>query len=188
MKKNTIMDSYSYRKDIRTDEQFAKDISCRTKKEVFLKNLFVTEMVHRGYEVFVYDLGVDNKGKVFKGKSSCSVDYRFKVNDSVYDLDIKNSFVKNKCTFKVYNLKQYIKANAGILLFYNTGNINYDTSNIVLEKTKWGVIKPDKIQKMLDDKDWYNEPKFGNKLCVQIFESEYKKYFRQQRLTFIYDD
>jgi hypothetical protein len=182
------MDSYNYRKDNRTDEQFAKDISCRTKKEAFLKNLFVSEMRYRGHEVETYDLGVNNNGEVFKGKSNCSADYRFKINDSLYDLDIKNSFVKNKCTFKVHNLKQYIKAGAGILLFYNTGNINYDTSNIVLEKTKWGVIKPEKIQKMLDDKPWFYEPKFGNKLCVQIFESEYKKYFRQQRLTFIYDN
>ena len=182
------MDSYNYRKDNRTDEQFAKDISCRTKKEAFLKNLFVSEMRYRGHEVETYDLGVNNNGEVFKGKSNCSADYRFKINDSLYDLDIKNSFVKNKCTFKVHNLKQYIKAGAGILLFYNTGNINYDTSNNEKKKTKWGVIKPEKIQKMLDDKPWFYEPKFGNKLCVQIFESEYKKYFRQQRLTFIYDN
>jgi len=182
------MDSYNYRKDNRTDEQFAKDISCRTSKEVFLKNLFVSEMIHRGHTVKTENLGIDNEGKVFKGKSNCSADYRFTVNDSVYDLDIKNSFVKNKCTFKVYNLKQYVKANAGILLFYNTGDINYDTNNAVLEKTKWGVIKPEKIQKMLDDKPWFHEPKFGNKLCVRIFENEYKKYFRQQRLTFIYDN
>lgn len=174
-----------YRRDGRSDEEFKKQIKERTIKEKFLVDIFANECKHRGWTVTYRDNGVDNSGE-FQEKATTDADYLISINGNEELYEIKNSPVKHKCTFKVHNLKQYVKQKANILLFYATGNINSDYSKINYENTRWAIIKPEKIQLMLDLNDHYNERMFGNKLCVKILEQDYPTYFESEKLTYVY--
>ena len=54
--------SLKYRKDNRTEEQFAADIKFRTLKEKFLIELYEAEMEHLGHEIEIQNNGIDNTG------------------------------------------------------------------------------------------------------------------------------
>jgi len=143
-------------------------------------------MKHRGHEVKVLDNGIDNSGQVIRGNTTCAADYLVTVDGKEMELEVKNSYVGFKCTFKVYNLEKYVESCASILLFYDTGNINYNLSNMDYDTARWAIITPEKIAQMLEDKQelYYNEAKFGGKLCLQITEDEYDKYFTPEELTY----
>jgi hypothetical protein len=143
-------------------------------------------MKHRGHKIDVRDNGVDNSGKVVKGKASCDADYAATIDGDDVELEVKNSYVGHKCTFKVYNLQKYVEAGASILLFYDTGNINYDLSNMNYDSARWAIISPESIAKMLEDKkeEYYSEFKFGGKICLRIYDKEYENYFESEELTY----
>ena len=176
--------SINYRKDHRTTEQFEKDIRCRTNKERFLIELFIKECEYHGKLIRIENNGVDNSGQ-FMQKSNCNADYSYTHDGKVNLLEVKCSPVSHKCTFKVYNLQQYIKQEASILLFYGVGKIDKDPSKIDYKNTRWAIIVPEKIQQMLDEHEPYKEYLFGNKMCIQIKQEKYDKYFKSYRLTFM---
>ena len=185
--------SLDYRRDHRTVQEFKADIAFRTAKEKFLMDLFVKEfkynnnsIMNRHKDIYVENNGVNNNGKIVK-KSNCDADYKITYTTPharTYSkkVDIKNGLVGNKLTFKTYNLKQYVKQGAWILLFYNTGYIDKDPTSIDYEKTRWAMISPKKIQQMLDENEEYNEFKFGNKPCIRIFSKDFDKYFVAKKL------
>jgi hypothetical protein len=148
--------------------------------------IFKKEMKFRGHTITAVDNGVDNSGKVVKGKTSCAADFAVELDGTPMLLEVENSFVSHKCTFKVYHLQQYVKAGACILLFYNTGNINYDLSKMEYDEALWAIIDPEMIAKMLEDKkdEYYNEPLFGGKTCLRILEHEYEQYFTANKVTY----
>lgn len=178
--------SYNHRRDHRTDAEFKRDIKSRSKKEQFLIQTFKKEMKHRGHEITVRDNGVDNSGEVVQGTTTCAADYVATIDGEETELEVKNSYVGHKCTFKVYNLQKYVEAGASILLFYNTGNINYNIGNMDYDEARWAIITPDAIARMLEDKkdNYYSEVKFGGKICLRIFDSEYATYFESDELTY----
>lgn len=168
-------DSLNFRKDIRSLEQFAEDIKCRTEKERFLIELFVQELIKLGRKVKLENYGIDNTGKVVK-YSSCKPDYKLTIDDKVYLCEVKNGPVSHKWTFKTYQLEQYIKYKAYIVLFWGTGFIDKDPTKIDIENTRWGIIFPDKIQQMLDYYEPFNFKPFGNKPCIKIPKEHFELY------------
>jgi hypothetical protein len=172
--------SLSRRKDVRTTEEFRRDIINRTLKERFLARLFVMEMRYRGHDVVVEETGNKDAGK-FTQTSSCDPDYVFTVKGIQYPMDIKNCGISKKATFKVYQLQQYLKYDASILLFIGTGFIDKDPTKLDYDNTQWAVIKPEHITKMLELKP-YKDPNFGYKECIRIYAGNFHKYFVLQPL------
>jgi hypothetical protein len=97
-------------------------------------------------------------------------------------MDIKNCGISKKATFKVYQLQQYLKHDAAILLFIGTGFIDKDPTKLDYSNTQWAVIKPEHIKKMLDELKPYKDPNFGYKECIRIYAGNFHKYFVLQPL------
>jgi hypothetical protein len=174
------MNGYNYRRDNRTDEQFAKDIKDRTNKQRTLIEVFKNEMDYRKRNVVVYDYGIDNNGGVVKGSAGCDPDYLVIFDDKKTRLlEVQASNVDTKATFKVDNLKSYADQGVIILLFLNTNN-----ETIVSKDTRWAIISNKKIKEMLADKQnsVYTDPLFGNKRCLRLHKGEFHKYFETYRL------
>ena len=170
------------RRDNRTIEQFKEDIYYRTKKEKFLIELFKREYKYRGITVKVKNYGIDNTGKLTK-VADCRPDYKVVFDNNEYLVEVKNSPVSDKWTFKTYNLKQYVKQNANILIFWGTGYIDKEPKGIDYEDCRFGLILTNKIQLMLDLYEPYNEPAFGNKECIRVYEKNFTKLVNIQKLT-----
>ncbi len=175
--------SLKYRCDSRSLKEFKKDIKNRTAKEQFLVGLFFNEIIYRNWKIrTILDNGVNNQGEIVE-KSNCNADFLILYNNGRKKLiDVKNSPVDDKMTYKVYQLQQYVKQNASILLFYGTGQIDNDLSSINYKKTRFGIISPKNIQAMLDNNQHYKEPSFGNKLCIRIYKEDFEKYFKSYKL------
>ena len=175
--------SLNFRRDNRSVEEFEEDIKNRTTKENFLMALFRDEATFRKWKIVGHlDNGIDNSGKIVE-KSNCDADFTIVYESGKTKLvDIKNSPVNDKMTYKVYQLQQYVKQNASIILFYGTGKIDKDPFRINYQKTKFGIISPQKIQAMLDDNEHYKEPYFGYKVCVRVYKKDFDKYFKSYEL------
>lgn len=175
--------SYKYRKDNRTAKQFAEDIRKHTKKEQFLIRIFQEEMKHRGTPIRISDNGVDNSGKVIKGKVTACADYKikFKGNDSIL-VDVKNSPIHNKMTFKVHNLKKYIRDGVYMLVFYNTGRLKENPEHMS-DHSNWCIITPKAMEDMLKFCEVQKVKAFGNKDCVIIEEEIFSAFFKEERFT-----
>lgn len=186
--------SLKYRIDTRTLEQFATDIKFRTEKEKCLMYLYVQEMKNFGYDIKVINNGVDNSGELCK-KVTARPDYKIFMRSTdnefngclVYLVEIKNSPVSSKWTFKVSNLRTYVKCNAHILIFWGTGYIDREPENIDLDRTFFGIITPKKIESILESYQFYQESKFGNKTCVQIPVKDFDKWLKIRRITQSYE-
>ena len=172
--------SMKHRSDVRTQAEFERDICARTNKERFLARLFVMEMRERGSNIRIEELGNKDAGQV-TADSNCEADY---VICTIIDagitkipIDIKCCGIKTKATFKVYQLEQYVKQGASILLFLGTGFIDKDPAKINYDNTVWALIHPNDIQRMLDDLPHYKEKTFGYEMCVRVNERDFSKYF-----------
>lgn len=176
--------SIDYRRNGRTIEEFEHDIKFRTQKEKFLVNLYKKEMQYRGSKVSIRSYGVDNTGKLID-KSSCKPDYKITINGRIKLVDIKNSPIDHKWTFKVYNIQQYIKYKASILVFWNTGYLDKNLENINYKQVRFGIISHKKMQIMLDSYQHYMEPKFGNKTCIQIPKKDFRLYCKIEKIKHI---
>jgi len=173
--------SINRRKDIRTLNEFHTDIINRTLKERFLARLFVMEMRAHNHIISVKETGNKDAGIITK-RSSCESDYEFTIDGTVHLVDIKNCGISTKATFKVYQLEQYIKQKASILLFIGTGFIDKDPTKIKYKQTQWALVTPPNIQNMLDNLTPYKDPNFGYKQCVRVLSANFNKYFQLQPL------
>ncbi len=184
-------DSVNRRRDDRTLKQFKEDIKFRTAKEKFLVKLYQKEMKYRKFNLTVRNYGVDNTGE-FVEKSNCKPDYKLIFHEKSietgkgmtveYLVEVKCSPV-NKWTFKIYHLKQYVKLNANILIFWNVGYIDKDPKTINYDTAQFGIIATDKIQLILDSYKPYNEPTFGNKECIRLYEKDFYLFCYPQGIT-----
>lgn len=184
-----------HRKDYRSKQQFINDIYFTTKVESFLWNKFCNNILV-GHEFTWKNNGTDNSGK-FVEKSNSNADYllNIKIGDKYekFLLEIKFAPSNNKATFKVLDLEAYIKQNAHILLFYNTGKNNLKKTNSSIEEhiqflekhikyIKYALISPDNIKKMLNS---YQKEKIyymGNKECIIVPSIDFDKYFTGKSL------
>lgn len=175
--------SLNYRRDTRTEEQFKQDIKKRTVKERFLARLIADELTFRGHTVTLENHGIDNTGQFIEGKTTCDPDYEITIDlDKTILADVKNSGTNKKCTFKVHQLKQYVKCGACLILFYGTGFIDDDLTAIDYKATRWALVRPHEIRAMLDQLTVYKDPKFGYKPCVQILAKDFDKFFKSHKL------
>lgn len=172
----------NYRRDNRTLEEFQSDIKFRTAKEKFLIELYGTEMRHLGHDIAIFNNGVDNTGK-FTHKANTNADYKIVINNNKVLLEVKNSPVSSKWTFKVHNLKAYAKTSTYILVFWGTGYIDRNPAKINIKSTRFGIISPFLIESILETYQHYKEPKFGNKVCVQIPAKDFEKWTKPKIIT-----
>ena len=173
--------SLNRRKDIRTTEQFKEDIKSASKRERMLIELWQREMEHRGHKIEVFDHGVDNSGE-FVEHSNSNPDYRVVIDGKEELYEVKCNKWSHKLTFKVFDLKEYIRFGASILLFFGIG---HQEDVVDYETTRWGIIEPKAMEWMLAGKtENRGDPKWGNKPTVIIYPAEYEGYFTEERLTF----
>jgi hypothetical protein len=176
-------DELNYRRDSRTKKDFIKDIKSSTKKEAFLMRLFQREMKARGHKVTYKSYGVDNTGK-FVEEASCAPDYKVTIDGRTGLLEIKNSPVSHKWTFKIHNLNKYVEQKAGILIFWGTDNLKGNHKALDKKNTRFGIISPKLIIKMIKDHKPYREKMFGNKMCIQVKDKDFEKYVQSiERLS-----
>ena len=153
--------------------------------------LFQREMKCRGNVVSFRSHGTDNKGEIQK-KVTCDADYKVTIDGEECLLDIKNSPVRTKWTFKVHNLEYYVETGAGMLVFWGTGNLNKDPSSlgttIDTENTRFGIITPEMIEEMLEAYDQYEEYMFGGKVCIQVPAKDFTVWCKPEKLQCLYGE
>lgn len=180
--------NYNQRKDYRTDEEFAKHISDSTKKELYLATCWQLEMQLQGKKCAVIPFGLDVKGKVNKDVQDGKPDFKWITQGAgTVNIEVKNSPVLNKVTFKIHAMKNIIKWYAYTLLFINTGQqTKHAISEMCLDNAFWTLFNYQIMEKILDDyqdKIFKWKP-FGNKDCIQILEKDFGKYFDLQPFRF----
>ena len=180
------------RLDYRTLDTFKKDILFSTKLEEFWFKLYLCQITSIYDKIEYENTGTDNKGKYQRvaNKNADYTIYLTKLGKTVTrKIDIKWAPTPGKATFKVDNLKHYIKDDTNILLFYNTGDKrlikrkDYDLTkhieeiNKVIKNIKYGIIAPYKMEKILKNYEHKKNYYMGNKVCVEIPSSDFSKYF-----------
>jgi hypothetical protein len=171
--------SLNFRKDTRSATQFKSDIKFHTEKEKCLVEIFARELIKSGSTIVIKNNGIDNSGDFVKN-GGCNSDYLCIIDGEEGLYEVKCSPVKNKCTFKVYNLEQYVEQNSNILLFYGAGK---DPCQKLPRGARWAIITPYNIKRMLQDKEPYKEKAFGFKMCIRIYSEEFDKYFKSHTIT-----
>lgn len=165
--------SLDKRRDNRTEEKFKEDIKLATLRERRLLNFWLMEMQDLGKEIQVIDTGIDNSGE-FVEFSDNYPDFKLII-DGVEGLyEVKQNPYSHRNSFKVYDLKTYIKLNAKILLFYG---ITKDCC--LTTASKWAIIEPEAMKRMLLDlPHTRHDAKWGNKPIVVVWERLFENYFK----------
>ena len=151
----------------RPPHQFKADIKLRTSREALCMQLVLQDMEFRGYRCVCTDLGVDNTGGVVtQSKKIGNPDFHLEVYRGDCQMfsrpiDIKNSPVSNKATFKCDELRRAKAHNALILLLLGTGY------NGVSPTSKWTLFGEKTIDSLLTLRQ-FNFKAFGGKKVVQI--------------------
>lgn len=126
MKESTQIDAIDRallaRMDIRTMDEFEEDLDQFTEKEFYLGIAFRYELCARGMECEVLEHGVDNTGKLIKGRlpnHNADKMYKFKSGRKPMCVEIKT--IPEYClpfhfTFKISALYSCIKQSAKILV------------------------------------------------------------------------
>ena len=170
--------SLNHRKDIRTEEQFKKDIKESTKRESHLLDLWIAYMTSIGYDISYEDNGINNNGD-FVQKSDCRPDYKITINGETALYDIKGNKYKHKNTFKVYDLEQYLSYSANILLMYGMSE-NWDLN----KDARYAIITTEQIRNILTTCPRTKQATWGNKEVVIIYEKDFDKYFTIKEFNF----
>ena len=167
--------SLDFRRDVRSTEQFQKDVKDATFRERLLVNDWIDEMAKRGFKVTAEDNGIDNSGELVE-QSDCRPDYKVTCGKKSALFEVKQNVYSHKQTFKVYDLQQYIKMGAKILLFYGIG-----TNAEITSDSRWAIIKPEAMQRMLAELPHEDGgAKWGNKTVVILYKEKYPDYFQSE--------
>jgi len=170
--------SLNRRRDVRTEDQFKKDIKEATERERRLLKLWIKEMEYLGHKIVATNNGVDNSGE-FVEFSNNDPDYNIIIDDSPSCLyEIKQNPFDHRNSFKVYDLQSYIKVNAKILLFYGTSKTGGLT-----DKTRWAIIEPEAMQRMLLLPSTSGDVKWGYKPIVIVWQPDFYKYFESKEFN-----
>lgn len=165
----TAKQSLDRRRDVRSEEEFKKQIKEASLRERKLLDHWIAEFPEK--TIVVENYGVDNSGE-FVEFSNNLPDYRLII-DGVSDLyEIKQNPYSHRNSFKTYDLQCYIKMNAKILLFYGISK-----EGDITKDSRWAIIEPEAMQRMLllptnaGDKAW------GFKPIVIVWERMFNEYF-----------
>lgn len=185
------------RLDFRTLETFKKDILFSTQLEEFWFKLYLTQILPH-YDLVEYEnTGTDNTG-AYKKRASKDPDYTVHLTKGEIThsrkLDIKWAPTSGKATFKVNNLKHYIKNDINILLFYNIGEKRFNKRKDydlkahldILKKNinniRYGVIIPAMMEDILKTYEHKINYYMGNKMCVVVPSKDFNKYFQETEI------
>lgn len=116
--------SLDFRRDIRTVEVFAKNISDYTNRERIWAQALRLDFCERGWNCSVEENGVDNTGKLINKKVTCDADKLFVFKERPETLRFTEELIEIKCwaenlsfmTFKVNNFKSYIEQGANVVV------------------------------------------------------------------------
>jgi hypothetical protein len=185
---NTNLD---HRRDIRSLEEFEKNMRLRTLKEQFLVRVTLAEWKFRGHQVQFFNNGVDNSGGLITDYNAPfrAPDVKIIVDGFEFLADIKNSGVRYKCTFVTTRLHHYVNAGAYILLYYDTNFIEGAHHKMKWHSCAWAVVRPHAIADMLRDHRPQNGGlKWGNKEVIIVKEGNYHNYWQSHKLTFMAEE
>lgn len=170
-----------FRKDVRTKEEFKKNIKERTIHEDFYARvLFKEEILQRFPNAQLLDYGVDNTGEVVEIHNSemKNPDFVLDVDSVVRIVEVKASY-KDSCIIKNHQLKNYINkfgdgwmwlfTNAPYIEKINENNIN----NIVVD---YRYIKMSKLNVFLEKGRQLSPSSFGYKPCSGLFGEQLDEY------------
>lgn len=166
------MKSVDFRRDVRSIDQFKKDIAQKTSVERILLNHWIHEMKFRGHTVQVEDYGIDNTGQ-FVPLSSNRPDYELHIDGKPYLYEVKQNSYSHRNSFKVYDLQQYIQMDARILLFYGVG-LNGD----IFYDSRWAIIHRESMERILKLPRISNDRSWGNKEIVIVYKERFNEFFR----------
>lgn len=165
--------------DSRTREQFTEDIRVYTRREGKLFSLFVEELKFLGLDPRVSDHGVDNSGD-FVEKPTRAADFRVTFGGQHYLCELKIAPSKKYATFKIEDLRSYIRQGAYILLFLSPRQF-LDRSEESLSRERefllWDLVSPDIIARILAERPHFHFAGLGGKLSVQVPQKEFSTYF-----------
>lgn len=180
--------NYEQRRDFRSHEEFAQHISDSTKKELYLVHRWQLEMQLKGKYCCVIPYGLDPSGNVNLNRQNGQPDFQLVNSEKLnQNLEVKNSPVMNKVTFKLLSMRNIVKWDAWTLLFINTGQqTKHSIKEMDLSQAYWALFDCSTMNNILQDyhdKIFRWKP-FGNKECVQILEKDFTKYFSLNRFEF----
>lgn len=116
--------NYSFRRDYRTEEQFAENIKNSTKLEAIDAEQLAEFIRNQGIKVKLIDNGADNSGKLIKNNVKGDADYIFEIENNKKLVEIKTSPSEKFATIKSHCLPKLIKNNIWTLIVYNNKNKN----------------------------------------------------------------
>ncbi|MBW3019933.1 hypothetical protein KY334_01440 [Candidatus Woesearchaeota archaeon] len=159
----------NYRFDVRTKEEFIKDIDICTSKEQNIVMMF-KDFLKKNYgkECIIENNGCNNTGKYLEdNKVSTKADYV--IDGRLVEIKFSNQLI-DVFRFKVDQLRSYVKQKCYILMVNG-----YET-----EFCKFKLFRPNELKDLLKNKSPKPFSKWGNKMCYELFEKDYKwNYFEE---------
>ena len=166
--------------DSRTLGEFALQIFDNTEREAFLMREWLKATGRE--DVQIVDHGVSNDGRLLiePGPGQGRPDYELVSDKGRWKLEVKFCPTYRKLTFKVVDLRGYIRQNADMLLIMGdtrmigaNGNKHRGGLLKLPPCLKWCVIIPRQMQAMLDEFPVDNYREMGGKPSVQIIDQDY---------------
>jgi hypothetical protein len=150
----------------RTKEQAEKSFSEGTAAEGVIFSQFLAGMKAAGHTVQYKNSGIDNTGKlIMESRDTSRADYTISIDGGPWEpMEIKHSPVFSKCTFKVADLKGYVRQKANMLLLLDTG---YPEKLSTLPSSRWAFLGPETLASFLE-LDQGNYKEVGGKQGVQL--------------------
>jgi hypothetical protein len=177
------------RKDKRTLGEFALSIWDNSRREKILIELWAESCKKKGiFNQFEFSAnGVDNSGRLYIGyrRNASNSDFIVTIDDKTGPLEVKFNPSKVKNTFKLADLKNYIKEGALVLVIMGAKMLgpNGDCKKpslrpelVDLKGMSWFVITPSSMAQLLE-LPIKNLWEIGNKPGIQILERDFSKYF-----------
>jgi hypothetical protein len=183
----------NFRKDRRSLGQYAIEILDNTRREQYLVHAWVDLMVEREEfaHLSVKDYGTDNSGRLIIESDSSMTKADYKVTafggsllpDGTYGLEVKFCPTLIKNTYKVQQIKRYIRDNAYMLVIMSSNQVgpsgDWEKDEIFYidpKSTRWMVVSPQKMELMLK-RTVSNRPEMGGKPSLQFNSSEIVDFF-----------
>jgi len=174
------MNNLDYRRDGRPLSKFKSDMKIRTKRE----GILAREWAKYNKDLQLEDSGADNEGELIPDNVTGDPDFRAKLGDKGFFIDVKNS-PANMATFKADNLNYFARFQEPCiwLVFLNT-NMWHDEDIVPSRGTEWFIIKKPAIKLIKDVADYnpYGHPGFGGKASYRLFRNVIEQHFEIQKL------
>lgn len=155
-----------YRKDWRTDEQFARDILDGVKAEREIVDQYATHLlVKYGMASEIIDNGTDNSGKVVDSKLA-TMDADFIMNGVPLEVKYINDHVQ-EFRFKADQARAYVKQQALVLL----------VNGWRTDQPEFAVIQWQELQKLMKTRNPKPFEPWGYKLCYFLKKYHFSWHF-----------